>query len=62
MVSQPGVHAVDRHGAALSAQLLDQTHGVEQHEVKVVVDALSIDEADINLFCAGWQVGVADPA
>ena len=53
MVSQPGVHAVDRHGAALSAQLLDQTHGVEQHEVKVAVDALSIDEADINLFCAG---------
>ena len=44
-----------------SAQLLDQTHGVD-HEVKVVVDALSIDEADINLFCAGWHVGVADPA
>ena len=53
MVTQLGVHAVDRHGAALSAQLLDQTHGVEQHDVKVVVDALSIDEAEINLVCAG---------
>ena len=35
---------------------------VSSTEVKVVVDALSIDEADINLFCAGWHVGVADPA
>jgi hypothetical protein len=40
MMTQRGVHAVDRHGAALSAQLLDQSHGVEKHEVKVVVDAL----------------------
>ena len=61
MVSQPGVHAVDRHGAALGAAARPNAR-CREHEVKVVVDALSIDEADINLFCAGWQVGVADPA
>ena len=57
-----GLHAVDQHGPAIPAQLFDHAHGVEEHEVQVVVDVGLVDEADIKLFGVGRQVGVADPA
>ena len=53
---------VDQHNPALPAQLLDKARGIEQDEVEVVVDARLIDEADINLFGLGGQVGLTDPA
>ena len=56
------LYAVDQHGAAFAAQLLDRAHGVEQYAVKVLVHAGLVDQADIDLFCAIWQVGLADPA
>jgi len=56
-----GLHTVDQHAPAILPQLLDHAHGIEQHEVKVAVDTWLVNEADINLFGAGSQVGGADP-
>ena len=53
---------MDQHGAPFLAQLLDGAHSVEQHKVKVGILALLVDQADLDVFCVGWQVGVADPA
>ena len=53
---------MDQHRPTFSAQLLDGTHSVEQHKVEVGILALLVDQADLDVFCAGWQVGVADPA
>jgi hypothetical protein len=44
-----GRHVVNQHNPAILAQRLDSAHGVEQHEVKMVVDARLVDEADIEL-------------
>ena len=54
--------AVDEHRPALGSQLLYRPHGVEQHEVEVVVLTLLVDEADIEVFHTGGQVHVFDPA
>ena len=56
------LHRVDQHRPTFSAQLLDCTHSVEQHKVEVGILALLVDQADLDVFCAGSQVGVADPA
>ena len=56
-----GLHAVDQHGPAIAAQLLDGAHGVEQNKAEVGILAF-IDQADINPLRAGWQVGGADSA
>jgi hypothetical protein len=38
-----------RYCAALAAELLDQSHGVGQYLVQVVVGTRLIDESNINL-------------
>jgi hypothetical protein len=43
-----GLHAVNQHGPAIPAQLLDDADRVAQHEVKMVIDARLVDEAHIN--------------
>ena len=54
--------AVDEHRPALGSQLLYRPHGIEQHEVEMVVLARLVDEANIEVFHAGGQVRVFDPA
>ena len=54
--------AVDEHRPTLGSQLLYRPHGVEQHEVEMVVLTLFVDEADIEVFHTGGQVLVGDPA
>lgn len=49
-----GLDAVDQHGPPIAAQLFDRSHGVEEHEVEILVNARLIDEADINLFGTSW--------